>query len=870
MKFKSVNSRVVFLLVAVYVIGVLVFGVVSVGNEKARIDMTMKEDSELYYKTVLSLIENDRESLEKTLSVIVRNEEFLNLLEHNDRAGLLEKSKPLFDEIKTRHRITHLYFIDASGTVVLRAHKPESFGDALDRITFRNARQTGQPASGIEMGKNFFSLRAIRPVSHNGKFIGYIEIGEEIDHLFPAFQSMTKSHAAILLNDDFVKKSKAEIAGDKFQGLTVLNATDKKLVAIAAKAVNMKTGLAKFDFSAVSSKSGYYLVGVGPFKDVSGETVGVLTIMHEASEMKRLADKATIINIAIFSLIFLAVILVLVYILNRTVIDPIHYIAGIVEKIADGDLTAVSQTKGEDEMARLSADINRMTSRLRNAIGLTKKLTDKVSVETNQVSLSALSIYDGSTDTTMAIEQVLKNIETATKSVSETAKSAEGLLTNVDETSATISEMAASITDVGKNSTLMSDSVENTSATVEEMLSSIDSTAKHAKDLTVTVVATTKEVESMLSTIEQIGRNSDALKGMVMETSGTIAEMTTSVKEVSARIEGADAMSRKVFSRAEEGGKSIYKSIEGLQSIGTTSGKTAEIIRRLGERSGQIGSIVEVIDEIADQTNLLALNAAIEAARAGDSGRGFAVVADEIRKLAERSMESTKEIAVVIKQVQAETKEAIKATEDTFKEGEEGVALAQEGREAFDEIIASLKHNAEETGAIARATLELNKAIDQVMHFVVEMNESTADVAADVKSQTEKAESIRWALENINRMVFAVNTATAEQSMGGRQIRDVLGQMNSIVTMVGGAVKEQVGGASQIVQTIEFMQSMTRTVAYNAVEQDSAVKSIAASVEEIHRISSTNLKLSGGLVDIAIGTLDEVKRLDESIADFKT
>ena len=82
-------------------------------------------------------------------------------------------------------------------------------------------------------------------------------------------------------------------------------------------------------------------------------------------------------------------------------------------------------------------------------------------------------------------------------------------------------------------------------------------------------------------------------------------------------------------------------------------------MNELGEHSADVVEIVDLIKSIAAQTNLLALNAAIEAARAGDAGKGFAVVADEVKRLAEKSVDSTREIAHFVETVQENTGEAV-------------------------------------------------------------------------------------------------------------------------------------------------------------------------------------------------------------------
>ncbi len=539
-------------------------------------------------------------------------------------------------------------------------------------------------------------------------------------------------------------------------------------------------------------------------------------------------------------------------------------------KIAGGNLTENAViNKGSEEIVHMSSEFNKVVKGLKDIIGSVVKSSYHVAVTADKVAKSSNQIAKSAQEEASATEETTSSMEEMAVSISQVAKNTEALATNVDETSSTINEMAASIEQVGKSADNMAASVEETSATIEQMLVSIEQTAKNTSSMTESVNVTSMTVENLLSSIEQIAKNTESLKNMVTETSGTIEEMTSTVKEVAGRIEGSNKLSQNAFSEAEEGGKAIYQSIESLQNIGRTTEKTMGIIQNLGKRSEEIGSIVEVIDEIADQTNLLALNAAIEAARAGDAGRGFAVVAEEIRKLAERSMEATKEIAGVIKQVQSETETAIKATEETYREGKGGIVLAENSRDAFTEIIASMKESSEVIQGIAKSASELNKAIEQVMKYVLDMNSSTEDVAGAVKTQVNGAGNIRISLDKMNKMVQEVNIAAKEQSIGGKQIREVVERMKNIVHEVGIAVKEQVGGTKQIVQAVEIMHNMTQGVANATAEQKLGGETIVKAMEGMSQISSENLKLSNDMVTISEDTLFQIENLQYSISNFR-
>lgn len=217
----------------------------------------------------------------------------------------------------------------------------------------------------------------------------------------------------------------------------------------------------------------------------------------------------------------------------------------------------------------------------------------------------------------------------------------------------------------------------------------------------------------------------------------TVEEMSASIHQVAQHAEACRALAETSGHVSDEGVEVINSAIDGMSRIAETVVHSSHAVGRLGEESEQISQIVNVIREIADQTNLLALNAAIEAARAGEAGRGFAVVADEVRKLAERTTLSTREIGRMIETIQSGAHLAVDRMLTGESQVKDGVQLASEagGRiSAIKEGAADVSHA---VAGISDALREQSAANLEIAHNVeriaiqAEKNHLQAKATAD-------------------------------------------------------------------------------------------------------------------------------------------
>ena len=201
---------------------------------------------------------------------------------------------------------------------------------------------------------------------------------------------------------------------------------------------------------------------------------------------------------------------------------------------------------------------------------------------------------------------------------------------------------------------------------------------------------------------------------------------------------------------AASGSIQINNAAREIADVSQEVDSSAQKIQLLSEQVQQIGNITTVIREVADQTNLLALNAAIEAARAGEQGRGFAVVADEVRKLAERTTLSVREITEMIQTIQIGAVEAVGSMQNSRTRVNDIVGLATSTSGAMDDIRKSTKVVQQGIQAISEALKEQKAASNELassVEVIAQMSEENATAVTSVASSAEQLMNVANSLK---------------------------------------------------------------------------------------------------------------------------
>ncbi len=555
----------------------------------------------------------------------------------------------------------------------------------------------------------------------------------------------------------------------QFKTTIVLDSTRVKVGELETLVTQVETGRAKVLQLAAEDKDAEAIVAAAALREtvnkadvIMGELTTAKANLSKQSAATAAASYASARTITIGILIAATLIAAgLGFWLSRYISNGARQAATAASSIAQGDINVSMTANAKDEIGQLGRAFTEMASYLKEMVGV----TESVAAGDLTVKPRARGTQDALGN---ALTSMVANLSTLVREVQEGAtsitSSAGALRENSDQMASATGQIATAINEVTRS-------------------------AVHLSGLS----------QESAREVERVASGSQELAASASNSADSAAQSKTEATQMGARIQLVATASQEVAAAAEEsrmaaqqGQVAVSQAVASMESIAGAVERASRTVDQLGEYGQQIGAIVKTIDEIAAQTNLLALNAAIEAARAGEQGRGFAVVAENVRSLAERSSESTKEIADLITKVQTGTRDAVEAMAIGVQDVEKGRTITGQAGEALASIITTVERSAQQMKQIAEDVNGLGAGASRIVTSVEgiasmaaesatgagEMAKGTGRVTESIVQVSATSEQTSASAEEVSASTEELSAQAEELAATANQLRDLAGGLS--------------------------------------------------------------------------------------------
>ncbi|HAT8549274.1 TPA: methyl-accepting chemotaxis protein [Vibrio vulnificus] len=283
--------------------------------------------------------------------------------------------------------------------------------------------------------------------------------------------------------------------------------------------------------------------------------------------------------------------------------------------------------------------------------------------------------------------------------------------------------------------------VQEMSLSLAEMISNLERSMHALRDELASVESRSDTISSLTATQQQ---STTMIATAMTEMASSANHVADSASDTANNTDEADKQSKHTQVL-------IHNTVSNIQGLASQLGTASQAVADLDKDVNNIVKVLDVIGDIAEQTNLLALNAAIEAARAGEQGRGFAVVADEVRNLAGRTQSSTKEIQLMINNLQQGSRNAIQTMEICAETSQSTVVESQTASEALQQIVQALESISTMSQQIATAAAEQTQVSDDIaqrINMIEDSGNQLTSVVTESHNSTRSLATLANQLEN--------------------------------------------------------------------------------------------------------------------------
>jgi len=257
----------------------------------------------------------------------------------------------------------------------------------------------------------------------------------------------------------------------------------------------------------------------------------------------------------------------------------------------------------------------------------------------------------------------------------------------------------------------------------------------------------------LAATVEEQERVSHQQASAVHQTTASMDELNATSKNCAKEAEVASAAASEILNITKNGSQSVVKSQKSMAELKEEMEGMQGKIMILKEQSDRINRISLAVSNLANATNLLALNASVEAVRAGTEGKGFAVVAQEIRKLADQSKASAREINTIIIDIKNAIAALETATNTTTNTVEKNVEVGKRTGKAFTGLAEAIEGVVVNNQQISLNTKQQAIAIHQVVEAMKSIEQGASETATAISQVRQGAEQLNEAASNLQAVV---------------------------------------------------------------------------------------------------------------------
>ncbi|SME87878.1 methyl-accepting chemotaxis protein [Desulfovibrio gilichinskyi] len=673
----SIRDKIVLMAVGTTIItGIAIFLTVTHYVAKGFATEAVRSVSTMN-KVVEHDIENRSKAFLEKAILIAQEAELTDAIKAGDKDNLSQVLKRMMTETES----DFVTVTDANGKVIARGHS-DNFGDSATNQETVIKALNGQSCFGIVKGKEVvFTLRATAPIKNNNEIIGTISIGISLSDA--KFVDSIKGYTDLevtVFNGNTREMTTIINSGKRAVGTKIKNPEVIQTVIDEGKIF-----LARNNILGVEYQTAYW-----PIKNLNGKNIGMWFIGMPVETMIKSQNAVRNSSLIIISIV-LPFIILIAWLIARTMAKPIVVATNYATSVAEGDLNNVLKIKTNDEVSLLADALNTMVVNLKNKINEAEKQTSLAAEETKKAQQATKEAEvarrqaetakkEGMLQAARELEDVVEIISAASEELSaqieQSSAGTDVQSQRVNETATAMEEMNATVLEVAKSS-----------GEASETANKAMQTAKKGSDVVTTMITgigTVLGYSAILEKeMEKLGISAEKI-GQIIDVISDIADQTN-LLALNAAIEAA---------RAGEAGRGFAV--------------VADEVRKLAEKTTTAtNEVAKAISEIQNGTK-------VSISQCANTVQGI----NNVSGMAEDAGNSLTEIL---------------SLNDQASDQIRGIATACEEQSATSE--------------------EINRAVDEINHIASETGDAmhqSSEAVMDLAAQAQKLKSIIDNMKNDN------------------------------------------------------------------------------------------------------------------------